>query len=237
MIYNRKTTVKGSSANTGPAVIRLGSGRPDTSLQLPLEIDLTTREGLRQLNERFDQIEKALRHTDESEVSLAVKFGYGALAAAGASATPVPGAKVVLDKPGTWLILATFDWTAASGSEGFVVVDPETTDGAKKQDALCRVTGTITTTAWCLFTAVKIPRLAQLYMKGAGALEEAGTSICAIWLSHWAPGSKRFGRNVESVFTGATDLNGDPLTDHGEEARYPLGDHPDVIANGVELDL
>jgi len=237
MSFNFTQTVEGSSANTGRAVLRLGKGAPDTSLVLPLGTDLSTPEGLRTINERFDQIERALRHVEDIEISLACKFGYGELAALIASAQPVTGAKVVLDKVGTWLLLATFDFTSAVAAEGFVVIDPETDGGAKRQDAYCRAAGTITTTAWCLFTATAIPRLAQMYAKGGGALNAAGTSIAAVWIGRWSPGGKRFGRQIESQYTGATDMNGDPLSDHGEEARWPSSDHPDQISHGVELTL
>jgi hypothetical protein len=237
MAFTFDQTVEGSSANTGRAVIRLGRNAPDTSLLLPIETDLTTREGLRSVNERFAQIEMALRKVQESEVSLAAKFGYGELASLSGTAQPVIGAKVVLDKIGSWLILASFDFTSAVAAEGFVVIDPETETGAKKQDAYVRAAGSLTLTAWCLFTATEIPRLAQLYAKGGGALDAAGTSICALWVGKWAPGDKRFGRNVPSQYTGATDMNGDALTDHGEEARWPPSDNPEVIAHGVDLSL
>jgi hypothetical protein len=117
------------------------------------------------------------------------------------------------------------------------VIDPETDTGAKRQDAYCRAAGTITTTAWCLFTATAIPRLAQMYAKGGGALNAAGTSICALWVGRWSPGDKRFGRQMDSQYIGGTDMNGDPLTDHGEEARWPASDHPDQVSQGVELTL
>jgi hypothetical protein len=238
MSFKFNQTVAGSSANTGRAVIRLGRGSPDTSLVLPMETDLATAEGLRAINERFDQIERRLRHAEEMEISLAAKFGYGELAALNPTAQPVTGAKVVLDKLGTWLILASFDFTSAVAAEAFVVIDPETTTSAKKQDAYVRAAGNLTLTAWCLFTASAIPRLAQLYAKGtSGALDAAGTSIAALWVGKWTPGDKRFGRDVPSQYTGATDMNGDPLTDHGEEARWPASDHPDVISQGVELTL
>ena len=138
MAFKFDQLVQGSSANTGKAVIRLGRNAPDTSLVLPLETDLTKPEGLRALNERFDQIERALRHVDETEVSLAAKFGFGELAALSGTAQPVAGAKVVLDKLGNWLILASFDFTSAVAGEGFVVLDPETAEGAKKQDEIGR---------------------------------------------------------------------------------------------------
>jgi hypothetical protein len=230
-------TVEGSSANTGRAVMRLGRGKADTSLVLPLGTDLTKPEGLRAINERFDQIERALRHVEDTEISLAAKFGYGELAALTAAAQPVTGAKVVLDKLGSWLILASFDFTSAVAAEGFVVIDPETDAAAKRQDAYCRAADTITTTAWCLFTATAIPRLAQMYAKGGGALNAAGTSICAVWVGRWAPGDKAFGRQMASQYTGATDMNGDALTDHGEQARWPASDNPDQISHGVELTL
>ena len=140
--------VKGSSANTAGAVLRLGNRKREVSLLLPLETDLSTVDGLRQLNERFRQIEEHLRRIEEAELQLAVKFGFGALDPVPATAMPVPGAKVTLDKIGTWLILVTSDWRDTGTGESFVVVDPETTEGAKKQDALCRVTGEETTTAW-----------------------------------------------------------------------------------------
>ncbi len=238
MAWKFDQSVSGSSANAGRAVMRLGGAKPDTSLVLPLATDLTTAEGLRALNERLDQIERALRHVEDTEISLAVKFGYGSLAAITGTAQPVTGAKVVLDKLGSWLILATFDFTSAVDGEGFVVIDPETTDGAKKQDAYVRAAGSLTATAWCLFTATSVPRLAQLYAKGtSGALDAAGTSIAAVWVGKWAPGDKRFGRQMDSRFSGATDMNGDTLTDHGEEARWPASDHPDRISHGVELTL
>lgn len=229
--------VKGSSANTAGAVLRLGNRKREVSLLLPLETDLTTVDGLRQLNERLRQIEENLRRIEEAELQLAVKFGFGALDPVPATATPVPGAKVTLDKIGTWLILVTSDWRDTGSGESFVVVDPETTEGAKKQDALCRVTGEETTTAWCLFTATTVPRLAQLYAKttdGAQKLDEAGTAIAAVWVARWRPGDKRFGRHIPSQYTGAEDMNNDPLTDHGEEARWPLSDHPDKVAHGVD---
>lgn len=230
-----KRSVQGSSARTESAVVRTSARKLDTSLLLPLSTDLATPEGLRIINERFDQIERMLRASDEYEVSLAVKFGYGSLGSVTATAQPVPGAKLTLDKIGTWLILASFDWTSANGSEGFVVIDPETAAGAKRQDAWCRATGSVTLTAWCLFTANSVPRLAQMYAKGAGALQEAGTSICAIWLGRWEPGLKTFGRQMESAQTGPTDMNGDTLTDHGEQGRWPKSDHPDYLAEGVNL--
>ena len=240
MRFKFNQTVRGSSANTGRAVVRLGKGAPDTSLILPVATDLTKPEGLRAINERFDQIERAIRHIEDMEITLAAKFAYGALETVGGDGSPVLGAKLVLDKLGTWLVLATFDWSGSGESLGYVVIDPEAPTSAKRQDAICRATATGTTTAWCLFTATAIPRLAQLYAKavtGAWEVLEAGTSICALWVGRWAPGNKRFGRNVPTEYIGATDMNGDPLTDHGEEARWPASDHPDQISHGVELIL
>lgn len=233
----KKQVVSGSSARTGSAVIQAGR-KPDTSLLLPETTDLTTIEGLRKLNERFDQIERALRAPTESEISLAVKFGYGALGSVPTDLTPVPGAKVNLDKQGNWLLLVTFDWSGSGTAEGCAVVDPEATGLAKRQDAVCKTSTPGTTTAWSMFTATEIPRLAQLYAKSTGgtwAILEGGTSLCAIWLGTWEPGDKRFGRQMESTFSTASDMNGDALTDHGEEARWPSGDHPDVLPEGVAL--
>jgi len=239
-------TISGSSANTGKAVIRLRKGqKTDPSLTLPLETDLTTPDGLRKLNESLEQAEIRLRKVEEMEVGLAVKFGFGSLDAITSTAKPIPGAKVTLDKIGTWLILATFDWDADGAAEvqGFAVVDPETEDTAKKQDAEAKAQLTSaqkqTSTAWCLFTATQIPRLVQLYAKqvaGAGAVDviEEGTSICALWVGRWASGDKRFGRHIESRYAGAEDMAGNTLTNHGEEARWPYSDNPDTISHGVD---
>lgn len=241
MSWGFRQVVRGSSTNTGAAVIRKTSRKPDTSLLLPKDIDLTTEEGMRAMNERFDQIERSLRSEDEYEVSLAIKAGYGSLDAVPTTLTPVTGAKVTLDKLGTWLILASFDWDIATPSgiaTGVVVIDPETESTAKKQDAVCRATVAGTSTAWCLFTATTVPRLVQLYASataGTWALLEGGTSVCAVWIGQWEAGDKRFGRQIESTFTAATDMNGQTITDHGEEARYPESDHPDYISHGVEL--
>jgi hypothetical protein len=223
------------SSRPHSAVVETSRKTLDTSLLLPLGIDLTTPEGLRSINERFDQIERVLRAPPQYEVSLATKSGYGSLPALTATFQPVPGAKVSLDKAGNWQITATFDWLGSGTAEGCVVVDPEKPETAKRQDAVCKKTNPGTTTAWCLFTAVTTPRLAQLYAKGSGSLAEAGTSICAVWLGAWAPGDKHFGRQMASQFTDATDLNGDALTDHGEEAHYPRSDHPYVLPEGVDL--
>jgi len=241
MSWKFQQQVKGSSANTGAAVLRTSALKADTSLVLPNSVDLATDEGKRALNERFDQIERALRAPAEYEVSLAVKFGYGSLDTITTTLKPVPGAKVTLDKLGVWLLLATFDWDIASASgvaTGTVVVDPEVTTTAKRQDALCRSVVAGTNTAWCMFTATTVPRLVQLYASataGTWTLLPGGTSVAAVWLGKWAPGEKRFGRQSESTFDATTDMNGDTLTDHGEEARYPLSDHPDYISHGVEL--
>jgi hypothetical protein len=223
------------SSRPHSAVVRTSGKGLDTSLLLPFGTDLTTPEGLRTVNERFDQIERVLRTPPQYDVSLPAKFGYGSLAALGATFQPVPGAKVSLDKPGNWQITATFDWAGSGTAEGCVVIDPEKEETAKRQDAVCKKTNPGTTTAWCLFTATTAPRLAQLYAKGSGSLAEAGTSICAIWLGAWVPGDKRFGRQIESQFVNATDMNGDALTDHGDEAHYPREDHPYVLPEGVDL--
>jgi hypothetical protein len=237
-------TVRGSSAQTGKAVIRLGGKRTDPSLILPQETDLTTPDGLRKLNEVLEQVEIRLRKLEEFEVKLATKFGYGSLAALTTTAQPIPGAKVVLDKIGTWLLIGTWDWDAAAAAEahGFVVLDPQTTTTAKRQTAWAKMTAAgaekLTTTAWCLFTVTQVPRLAQLYGKkvsgGVVDLLEAGTSLVAVWVGSWGSGEKRFGRQIESQYTGAEDLNQNTLTDHGEEARWPASDNPDKIANGVD---
>lgn len=240
----KPTTVTGSSVNTGRAVIRLGDqSKTDPSLLLPRETDLP-REILQLLNERFQQIETRLRKLEDFEIGLAAKAGYGSLGALDSTARPVPGCKAVLDKLGTWLVLVTADFNAAAAAEAiaFAVIDPENTDSAKKQDAEARASfgaiGRATTTAWCLFTATKLPRLVQLYAKkisgGTVDVEEEGTSICALWVAKWDPGDKRFGRQIESRFAGAEDMNLDPLTDHGEEARWPRSDNPDVISHGVD---
>lgn len=241
-----KTTnvVQGSSAQTGKAVIRLGAKRTDPSLILPLETDLTTPDGLRRLNEVLEQVEIRLRKLEEFEVKLATKFGYGSLAAITTTAQPIPGAKVVLDKIGTWLVIGTWDWDAAAAAQahGFVVLDPQTTTTAKRQAAWAKFTAAgaekLTSTAWCLFTVTQVPKLAQLYAKkvsgGVVDVLEAGTSVVAVWVGSWASGEKRFGRHLESQYTGGTDLNLDSLTDHGEEARWPASDDPDKIANGVD---
>lgn len=209
----------------------------DASLLLPPSTNLGSSEGLRALNQRMELIERVLRQPAEYEVNLSAKSGYGKLDAIPATFTPVAGAKVTLDKPGNWQIQATCDWAGSGSAEACVVVDPESAATAKRQDAVMKATAAGTTTAWCLFTAVKAPRLAQLYAKassGTWTLLEAGTSICAIWVGMWQPGQKVLGRQTESAATGATDIFGDTLTDHGEQAHYPMGDHPDYGASGVE---
>jgi hypothetical protein len=207
------------------------------SLQLPQGVDLTKTDGTKLLNDRLRQVETAFQSLAQQDVSLPTKSAYGSLEACTASALPVEGGKVNLDKVGTWLIHATFDFQGSGEVQGFVVIDAETADGAKKQDAFCRATGNGTATAWCLFTATSAPRLAQLYAKatnGSWAVLEEGTSICAVFQGVWSPGDKRQGRQTPNEATGATDMNGDPLTDHGDEARWPPSDNPATIAAGVE---
>jgi hypothetical protein len=227
----------GSSANTGKAVLRLSARGREVSLLLPIGTDLSSVDGLQLLNERLTQIEEHLARLDEMEVQLAMKFGYGSLATLTTTAKPITGAKVTLDKIGTWLLLGSWDFDGTGAVEGFIVIDPETTAGAKRQDAIVRTTADSICTAWCLFTVTEIPRLAQLYGKlGSGAFDviAAGTSICAIWLGRWKPGEKRFGRQMPSYYTSAQDMDFNTLTDHGEEARWPYSDDSTTVSNGVD---
>jgi hypothetical protein len=225
-------TVAGSSATTGRSVVRLGDGEKGTKLELPAVIDGVPAELLKLLNERFRQVEIELERAKNFELSLATKSGYGELTGAGATAKPIPGAKLTLDKIGTWELRVQAQTTAAC--EVFPVVDPLSTETAKKQGAIVKTSGAQAASGSCLFTTTTVPRLVQLYAKGAGNVLKEGTRIDAVWLGRFVEGNKRFGRQQANQYAGATDANGDPLTDHGEEARYPSSDHPDTMPEGVD---
>lgn len=246
--FDFDAVVRGSSANTGRAVIPIGGGASETDrldLELPDELPLSQAELVKLLNQRFRQIEDELGLNREYEASLAIKMGYGSLAGIGATATPVAGAKIVLDKIGSWLLLICCEWERTAGATvtmmGCAVIDPETTAQAKAQaacaKALLTANGKHSTTGWGLFTATEIPRLVQLYAKQESGsatvnLLQGGTHIAGIWLGRWEPEQKRFGRHTPNAIYGE-DASGAPLTNYGEQARFPRSDDPATMPNGV----
>jgi hypothetical protein len=222
--------ISGSSATTGRSVVRIGDGEQGTKLELPAGIEGVSPELLAILNERFRTIEVELERAKNYELSLAVKYGRADETAASASAEPIPGAKLSLDKLGNWLLMVEAQTTGAC--EIFAVVDPQQTETAARQAALVKTSGAQSAAAQCLYTATVIPKLVQLYAKGAGTIKDT-TKLTAIWLGRYTAGAKRFGRHQPNQYAGAIDATGEPLTDHGEEARYPASDHPDQIPEGI----
>ena len=240
-------TISGGSQNTGRAVVRIGAGATAAervSLSLPTNWTADD-EGRKLLNERLRQIEYELSRPKDYEVSVPVKYAYAtvtvgaeyAILAQGGSITPVPGAKLSLDKIGAWLLLCSVTWDIQDSGVVFtadLVVDPETETAAKIQPSRMKVltdtVGLTTSTSWCLFSATSIPRLMSLYAvkaSGAGASKiKEPTHLAAIWLGQWTATTKRFGRQTPTRTVSILDANGDTLTIHGEEARWPASDDP-----------
>lgn len=226
-------TVSGSSANTGRAVLQLGRKQRATRLELPPVVEGIPPEFIKLLNERLRVIDDELARIDDDEISLATKSGYGSIESVGATATPIPGAKVTLDKIGNWEIRIQAQVTAAC--EVFAVVDPQATETAIKQAAKVVTSGAGAASGSCLFTTTTVPRLVQLYAKSSAAadVEEEGTRIDAVWVGRYAAGGKRHGRQTPNQFAAAVDATGEALTAHGEEARWPSSDHPDTMPEGI----
>jgi hypothetical protein len=106
------------------------------------------------------------------------------------------------------------------------------------QNARAQASITGVSTAWALYTTVAIPKLVQIYAKresGAGTVNalEAGSSLSAIWLAPWKAGDKRFGRQAANAYGYLNGFDGQPLTNYGEESRYPAADHPDTLPLGA----
>lgn len=252
-------TISGGSQNTGRAVVRIGAGATAAervSLGLP-ENWTADDEGRKLLNERLRQIEYELGRAKDYEVSVPVKYAYATVTAGAEYAilvpeaavtdiTPVPGAKLSLDKIGTWLLLMSVTIDVQDATVLFtadLVVDAGTEAEAKIQPARIKVTpaaGFNTYTSWCLFTATSIPRLVSLYVtkaSGAGASEiQEPTHIAAVWLGRWTASTKRFGRQTPTATLSILDANGDALTIHGEEARWPASDSPDELPVPATMD-
>jgi hypothetical protein len=249
-----KQTITGGSQNTGRAVVRIGAGATAAdraSLSLPTNWTADD-EGRKLLNERLRQIEYELGRPKDYEVSVPVHYAYADWDSATSTgfavtdaSTPVTGAKLSLDKIGTWLLLVSTNWHIHDNvvMTAYLAVDPETEAAAKVQAATIEFLGvttdSTTKTGWCLFTVTAIPRLVQLYAKkasGAGAtMLVPPTHIAAIWLSSWAASTRRFGRQTPSLTTSILDPYGDPLTIYGEEARWPASENPDNLPIGADF--
>ncbi|MFH1110981.1 MAG: hypothetical protein V1790_17550 [Planctomycetota bacterium] len=250
-------TITGGSQNTGRGVVRIGAGATEANrVHLTLPENWTADpEGLKILNDRLRQIEYEVGRPKEYEVSVPVHYAYANWTppATGfsvtAANTPVTGAKLSLDKIGTWLLLMEVDWMSlAPGNRlsASLVVDPATEAEAKMQAATTNSTAEALTehsdTAWGLFTATSIPRLVQLYAKevgwggpGSNTVIYPPTHIAAIWLSAWTTSTRRFGRQTPSLTASILDPYGVALTIYGEEARWPKSEHPDTLPIGADF--
>lgn len=241
-------TITGGSQNTGRAVVRIGAGAVAAermSLSLPTNW-LPDDEGRKLLNERLRQIEYELYRPKDYEVNIPIHYAYAdADYAVPTTMNPVTGAKLSLDKLGTWLLLLSTNWHIHDNvvMTAYLAVDPEVETAAlvqaSKIEFLGVTTNSTTKTAWSLFTATAIPRLVQLYAKkasGAGAtMLVEPTHLAAIWLSSWTASTRRFGRQTPSLTTSILDPYGDALTIYGEEARWPKSEHPDTLPIGADF--
>ena len=241
-------TISGGSQNTGRSVVGIGAGAISadrTSLSLPATWT-ADEEGRKILNDRLRYIEYELRRSKEYEVSVPIHYAYAdANYALPTTMKPVTGAKLALDKLGTWLLLLSTNWHIHDDvvMTAYLAVDPETEVSALVQSSkiefLGVTTNSTTKTAWSLFTATSIPRLVQLYAKkaaGAGAtLLVEPTHLAAIWLSSWTASTRRFGRQTPSLTTSIVDPYGNALTIYGEEARWPMSEHPDTLPIGADF--
>jgi hypothetical protein len=256
-------TITGGSQNTGRAVVRIGAGAVATervSLSLPTNWTADD-EGRKLLNERLRQIEYELSRPKDYEVNVPVHYAYadwddkfgGPWIGPGPAPeyeghTPVPGAKLMLDKLGTWLLLMQITWLSWTPDEdlsAYLAVDPEDEDEAKIQAAFTNSNSTNiqphTDTSWSIFTTTSIPRLVQLYARdsyigeGPNSMLYYPSHIAAIWLSAWTASTRRFGRQTPSLTTSILDPYGDLLTIYGEEARWPKSEHPDTLPIGADF--